>query len=59
MRAYAEALEIVPYTLAENAGLDPILFVTQQRKAHKEGKKNSGLNVKKNKVADMVESKVI
>jgi len=28
MRAYAEALEIVPYTLAENAGLDPITFVT-------------------------------
>lgn len=28
VRAYAEALEIVPYTLAENAGLDPILFVT-------------------------------
>lgn len=28
VRAYAEALEIVPYTLAENAGLDPIVFVT-------------------------------
>lgn len=59
MRAFAEALEIVPYTLAENAGLDPIHFVTQQRKAHKEGKKYSGLNVKKNKVANMVDSKVI
>ena len=59
MRAYAEALEIIPYTLAENAGLDPISFVTQQRKAHKEGKKFSGLNVKKNKVAHMVDAKVI
>lgn len=59
MRAYAEALELVPYTLAENAGLDPIHFVTQQRKAHKDGKKYSGLNVKKNKVANMVDSKVI
>ena len=26
VRTYAEALEIVPYTLAENAGLDPILL---------------------------------
>jgi len=59
VRAYAEALEIVPYTLAENAGLDPILFVTQQRLAHKEGKKYMGLNVKKNKVANMVDAKVI
>mmetsp|Transcript_1700 Transcript_1700/g.1154 ORF Transcript_1700/g.1154 Transcript_1700/m.1154 type:complete len:208 (+) Transcript_1700:839-1462(+) len=28
VREYAEALEIIPYTLAENAGLDPITFVT-------------------------------
>lgn len=59
MRAFAEALETVPYTLAENAGLDPITFVTQQRKAHLEGKKYSGLNVKKNKVGNMVDAKVI
>jgi len=29
VRAFAEALEVVPYTLAENAGLDPIVFVTE------------------------------
>jgi len=29
VRAYSEALEVVPYTLAENAGLDPIVFVTE------------------------------
>ena len=29
VRAFAEALEVVPYTLAENAGLDPVSFVTQ------------------------------
>ena len=28
VRAYAEALEIVPFTLAENAGLNPINIVT-------------------------------
>lgn len=37
MRAYAEALEIVPFTLAENAGLNPINIVTELRKQHAEG----------------------
>ncbi len=27
-RAYAEALEIIPFTLAENAGMNPINVVT-------------------------------
>ena len=31
VRAFAEALEIVPYTLAENSGLDPIHIVTTLR----------------------------
>ena len=29
VRAHAEALEVIPSTLAENAGLDPISIVTQ------------------------------
>lgn len=33
-RAYGESLELIPYTLAENAGLDPITFVTQLRNRH-------------------------
>merc|ERR1719265_596408 len=31
VRAFAEALEIVPYTLAENAGLPPVEIVTARR----------------------------
>jgi len=34
MRAYGESLELIPYTLAENAGLNPITFVTQLRNRH-------------------------
>lgn len=34
----SQALEVVPYTLAENAGLNPINIVTELRKAHVEGK---------------------
>jgi len=47
VRAYAEALEVIPYTLAENAGLNPIAVVTELRKRHSEGEKNAGINVRK------------
>jgi T-complex protein 1 subunit delta len=59
IRAYAEALEVVPYTLAENAGLNPINIVTELRKAHAEGNTNHGINVKKNCITDMVEANVM
>lgn len=37
VKAFAEALEVVPYTLAENAGLNAIRIVTELRRQHKEG----------------------
>lgn len=36
-RAYAEALEIIPFTLAENAGMNPIMVVTELRNRHNKG----------------------
>jgi T-complex protein 1 subunit delta len=36
-RAYAEALEIIPFTLAENAGMNPINVVTELRNRHNKG----------------------
>ncbi len=50
---FAEALETVPRTLAENAGLDPIDILIELRKAHKSGQKNAGVNVLAGKVDDM------
>lgn len=46
-QAFADALEQVPYTLAENAGLNPIATVTELRSQHANGKKNHGVNVRK------------
>jgi T-complex protein 1 subunit delta len=46
-QAYAEALEIIPTTLAENAGLNPISIVTELRNKHAMGERNAGINVKK------------
>jgi chaperonin GroEL (HSP60 family) len=47
VRAFAEALEIVPATLAENAGLNPISIVTELRLKHARGEKYAGVNVRK------------
>ena len=47
VRAFAEALEIIPYTLAENAGLNPIVIVTELRNKHINGESSCGINVKK------------
>lgn len=52
-QAFADALEVIPYTLAENAGMKPIQVVTELRKQHAEGVTGAGINVKKGKVMDM------
>ena len=57
-RHYASALEVIPYTLAENAGLSPIEIVTELRSRHNEGETMVGINVKKGEVTDMLEERV-
>ena len=56
---FAEALEIVPAQLAENAGLDPIEMIVALRAEHKEGKKWMGINVFDRKVDDMYKLDVV
>ncbi len=56
---FAEALETVPRTLAENAGLDPIDILIELRQSHKNGKKFSGVNVHSGKVDDMKQLHVV
>lgn len=56
---FAEALEVIPKTLAENAGLDPIDMLVELRSQHEKGKKDHGLNVFEGKVVDMWKSGVI
>ena len=47
IKRFAEAMEVIPYTLAENAGLNPIDIVTELRKRHVDGEKTAGINVRK------------
>jgi len=59
VRAFAETLEIIPRTLAENAGLDPIDMLTSLKAAHDKKKKWAGLDVFHGKVIDMWKAGVI
>ncbi|VEL40119.1 unnamed protein product [Protopolystoma xenopodis] len=58
-RAFAEAMEVVPYTLAENAGLNPIKTVTELRSRHAEGEVNAGINVRKGCISDILSENVM
>ncbi len=51
--AFADAIEIVPRTLAENAGLDPIDILVEMRAAHEKGRYTYGVDVFTGKIADM------
>ncbi|AAM03540.1 TPA: thermosome subunit [Methanosarcina acetivorans] len=53
VKAYSEALEVIPRTLAENAGLDPIDMLMELRSQHEKGMKTAGLDVYEGKVVDM------
>jgi len=60
IEAFAEALEVVPWTLAENAGLDAIDLLIKLRTEH-QGKKgrNVGVNFETGEPGDMIAAKVV
>ncbi|MCX6675497.1 MAG: thermosome subunit alpha [Methanothrix sp.] len=55
---YAEAMEIVPRTLAENAGFDAIDKIVELKNAH-EKNKNAGLNAYTGEIMDMYKLGVV
>lgn len=59
MRAFAEAMEVIPYTLAENAGLNPIATVTELRARHRAGEVTAGINVRKGAITNILEENVV
>ena len=56
---FAEAMEIIPRTLAENSGLDPIDKLVALKAAHERGEKYAGLDVYTGKIVDMRANNVI
>jgi len=59
VKSFAEALEIIPKTLAENGGLDPIDILINIKTAHEEGKKWAGVDVSTGKIIDMYHANVL
>ncbi len=59
VQKYAEALEIVPETLSENAGLDPIDILSELRALHEKGNTWAGVEVHDGKVKNMLEANVL
>ncbi|GBC70971.1 60 kDa chaperonin [Candidatus Calditenuaceae archaeon HR02] len=59
MMAFADALETIPKTLAENAGLDPVDIMSSLRSKHVDAGYRYGINVFSGKVDDMISLGVI
>jgi thermosome len=57
--AFADAVEVIPRTLAENAGLDPIDILTELKAAHDRKQKWAGVNVFTGKIVDSWNNGVI
>ncbi|MFH1787694.1 MAG: thermosome subunit alpha [archaeon] len=56
---FASALEFIPTTLAENAGMDPIDVLTELKSRHDSGDRNAGLNLFENKVGNVLEARIL
>lgn len=57
--SFAEAIEIVPITLGENAGLDPIDILSNLKVQHEQGNTWVGVNVFSGKVEDMEKLEIL
>jgi len=56
---FANSLESIPETLAENAGLDPIEITTELKRRHEAGMANHGINLFTNKIEDTMAAGII
>ena len=59
IESFADALEVIPKTLAENAGLDQIDTLVSLRSAHEMGMKTAGLDMDTGKPVDMLKLGVV
>lgn len=50
---------MIPYTLSENAGLNPISTVTELRNRHATGDSSAGINVRRGGISDMYQENVV
>ena len=53
IKQYAESLESIPLTIAENAGMDPIDSIIALRAKQNSGEKTTGINAREGKIGDV------
>ncbi|CAI4037763.1 hypothetical protein SMKI_04G0960 [Saccharomyces mikatae IFO 1815] len=56
---FASALEVIPTTLAENAGLNSIKVVTELRSKHENGELNEGISVRRSGTTNTYEEHIL
>jgi thermosome len=59
IEAFAEAMEVVPKTLAENGGFDQIDALVALRSEHERGAKSAGLEMETGRPADMLDGGIV
>ena len=59
IKKYAESLETIPLTIAENAGMDPIDTLASLRQSHSQGMTSTGIDARNTKIADMTAIDVV
>lgn len=59
VRAFADAVEAIPFTLAENAGFDPVDTLAALRSEYGGGKKNFGINIETGEPEDMLAKGIV
>ncbi len=59
IKAFAEAMDIIPRTLAENAGMDPIDILVKLRSSHEKDGNNMGLNIFDGEAEDVMKNGVV
>lgn len=59
IKKFAEALEVIPLTIAENAGMDPIDTMVNLRARQSQGQKWTGINAREQKVENMLTLNII
>jgi thermosome len=59
VQEFANALEFVPITLSENAGLDPIDILTELKARHDNGEIHTGINIFTNRVEDVLREGIV
>ena len=59
IKKYAEALEVIPLTIAENAGMDPIDTMVNLRAKQSQGRKWTGIDARKTQIADMYSQDIV